>query len=102
MQNLTTAFDISSTNSSVRYFGRDYRRIARILGITQEIGLGRKLEAGRPRSPAAARFPRSRCNVFATLMPSPGRAEWSAMTRKPPGFRAANILAFIAARSTSM
>src|SRR5437764_12101245 len=75
--------------------------VARILGMAQEVGFRRKLEPGRLDLPAKRAF-LDTCSVFATDVPSPARAEWSAITRKPPGFSAANIFLFICARSTGM
>src|SRR4051812_2167097 len=90
-----------STNSSTGIFGWN-TRVSR-----GSSGLRRKSASATSLKPAASISCRStassiRCSVFATVMPSPGFAEWSAMIKKPPGFSASNIFLFITARSTGM
>ena len=78
-----------------------YRRIPRIGGMAQEIGLVGELEAGRLDLLAQRAF------LDAVQRLAHRRAVATARRmigddQKPPGFSAANILRFISARSTGM
>src|SRR5262245_39886456 len=77
-----------STNSSTGPVGRLTEK-SRVSS-----GWRRKLPSPTSLKPTASTSPRStlssmRWNVFPTATPSPGRAEWSAMTSAPPGLSAA-------------
>ena len=59
--------------------------------------LRQKLPSATTRKPAASTSWRNvlssmRCSVLPTDVPWPGSAEWSAITKKPPGFSAVNDL----------
>src|SRR5262245_43746551 len=77
-----------STNSSTGPAGRLTEK-SRVSS-----GWRRKLPSPTSLKPTASTSPRStvssmRWNVFPTATPSPGRAEWSAITSTPPGLSAA-------------
>ena len=57
-----------------RHLRMKHRRVARIFGVTQEVGFGRELEAAASISLRSV-LSSMRCSVFATPVPSPARAE---------------------------
>ena len=79
----------------------EHRRVARVFGMMQEVRLSHQLEPGRLDLLAQRAFldamKRLR-DVDAVARPR----RMGSIARKPPGFSAANIFLFIAARSAGV